>query len=56
MIVENIEKILIAHSVSYFIKDGHIFADSMMSGTSLFEVVEDLTTLTKKQLYSWLGY
>ena len=56
MKVENIEKILISHSVPYFVKDGHIFADSMMSSIRLFEVVEDLTALTKKQLYNWLGY
>ena len=56
MKVEYIEKILISHSVPYFVKDGHIFADSMMSGTELFEVVEDLTALTKKQLYELLGY
>lgn len=56
MKVENIEKILISHSVPYFVKDEHIFADSMMSGTELFEVVEDLTTLTKKEILIWLGY
>lgn len=53
---KDVERILINHSVPYFIKDEHIFADSMMSGTELFEVVEDLTTLTKKEILIWLGY
>ena len=49
-------KILNAYSIPYYEKDGRIFADSMLSGTSRFEEVEDFTGCTKKQLYEWLGY
>ena len=53
---ESIRKILENHSVPCYEKDGHIFADAMISGSSLFEEVEDLTGYTKKKIYEWLGY
>ncbi len=51
-----IEKILKAHSVPYYEKNGRIFADSMLAGTEIFEEVEDVTGFSKKKLYEWLGY
>ena len=56
MPIEEIARILDAHSVPYFIKDGRIYADSMIAFTALFEEVEDVTDYTRSQLYAWLGY
>lgn len=53
---EKICKILGLHSVPYFVKDGRVFADSMLSGTETFEIVEDLTNISRRALYFWLGY
>lgn len=53
---EKIAKILAAHFVPYFEKDGRIFADSMMAGTALFEEVEDCTDWSLGKMLSWLGY
>ncbi|MGN0404035.1 MAG: hypothetical protein ACI4F1_02315 [Bariatricus sp.] len=53
---ETIMRILKDHSVPCFQTDGHIFADTMIAGSALFEDVEDLTGYDKKQLYNWLGY
>lgn len=51
-----IKKVLDAHSIPNYIADGHIFADSMISGTKEFEQVEDVTGWNMKKLYQWLGY
>ena len=56
MDISKIKKILDAHSVPNYIKGGHIFADSMLSGCAMFEIVEDVTDWSKSQLYAWLGY
>ena len=53
---EKIAKILDAHFVPHFEKDGRIFADSMMAGTALFEEVEDCTNWSIAKMRSWLGY
>lgn len=53
---EKICKILDLHSVPYFVKDGRVFADSMIAFTELFEIVEDLTNISRRDLYHWLGY
>lgn len=53
---ENIEKILDKHNVPYYTKNDRIYADSMLSGTKVFEEVEDMTGYGKTQLYDWLGY
>lgn len=53
---ESIRKILENHSVPCYEKDGHIFADTMIAGSSEFEEVEDLTGYTRRQIYEWLGY
>lgn len=53
---EHIRKILENHSVPCYENDGHIFADSMIAGSSLFEEVEDITGCTSRQIYEWLGY
>nr|DAP10262.1 MAG TPA: hypothetical protein [Caudoviricetes sp.] len=51
-----IKKILDAHSVPYFEKEGRIYADYMLSGSDLFEEVEDLTGWSMERLRAWLGY
>lgn len=56
MTLERIARILDAHSVPHYEKDGHIYADSMISGTELFEEVEDVTNWTASKLAAWLGY
>lgn len=56
MHLKQIETILKAHSVPYYIKNNQIYADSMISGTKLFDCTENVTNWTKKQLYVWLGY
>lgn len=53
---QNIACILKMHSVPFFEKDGHIYADSMISDVSLFEEIEDMTGKSKKEIYEWLGY
>ena len=56
MPVAKIANILEQHSVPYFIKDDHIYADSMVAFSKLFEEVIDLTCYTRRELYAWLGY
>lgn len=51
-----IAKILNLHSVPHYEKDGRIYADSMISGIDLFEIVEDVTEWSYKKLMEWLGY
>lgn len=51
-----IGKILKAHSIPYYEKNGRIFADSMLAGTEVFEEMKDLTGISRKKLYEWLGY
>ena len=56
MSVDKIRKILDFHNIPNFTQNGEIYADCMESGTTLFEKVENVTNLTKSQLYAWLGY
>jgi hypothetical protein len=56
MPIAKIANILDAHSVPYFIKNGRIYADTMVAFSALFESVEDLTGWTRSQIYAWLGY
>ena len=56
MTVKTIEQILKAHGIPYFKRGGEIFADSMIGGTALFEIVENVTTWNRARLLSWLGY
>lgn len=51
-----IRRILKAHNVPCYIKGGRIYADTMESGKSLFESVEDLTGFDLDELREWLGY
>lgn len=53
---ETIIKALNAHGIPNYTKDGRIYADSMISGTYLYEITEDVTNWTRPQLLSWLGY
>nr|DAG33533.1 MAG TPA: hypothetical protein [Caudoviricetes sp.] len=56
MEISRIKKILDAHSVPNYTKDGHIFADCMFAFRKKFEIVEDVTGWSRSQLYAWLGY
>ena len=53
---EKILKVLEAHGIPFFITGKQIFADSMISGTGLFEQVEEITKMNKSQFMQWLGY
>lgn len=53
---DRIKHILDSHGIPNFIEDGRIYADSMASGTALFEEVIDLTNISRAGLYAWLGY
>lgn len=56
MEISRIKKILDAHSVPNFEKEGRIYADSMLAGSNLFEEVEDMTGWDLEKLRAWLGY
>lgn len=56
MTIIQITRILEQHGIPYYEKDGHIYADSMISGTDLFQEVEDVTDWTRDRLAAWLGY
>lgn len=56
MTAEKIIKILKNHGVPYKVEDGQILADSMISGTEQFEKTENVTTWTRAELLTWLGY
>lgn len=49
-------KILDAHSIPHYESNMEIYADSMISGTALFEKVENVTDWTCEMLFDWLGY
>lgn len=53
---DHISRILTRHGVPHFIKNGHIYADSMEAFTKKFEVLVDLTGCTLGQVRRWLGY
>ena len=54
--MKKIKRILDMHSVPNFEKGGRIYADSMISGYTLFQEVEDVTDWTYSELFAWLGY
>lgn len=56
MKIERIAKILDAHYVPYYVRNGRIFADTMEATTPIFEEAEDVTEYTRDELYAWLGY
>ena len=56
MNIIEIIKILNLHSVPHYEKDGRIYVDSMIGGTDLFEIVDDVTEWSYKKLRLWLGY
>ena len=56
MEIKQISRILDAHGIPHYEKDGHIYADSMDASKNLFEEVEDVTNCTKSHLAAWLGY
>lgn len=57
MRIDTIVKILELHFIPYMITgDGRILADSMIGGTRKFEITEDVTDWSRRQLYDWLGY
>jgi protoheme ferro-lyase len=56
MAKEKIKLILTAHGVPHYEQGGAIYADSMESGTALFERVERVSDWSAKRLFDWLGY
>lgn len=56
MSIKTIAAILDQHGVPYLIRNGRILADSMIAFTPLFSETVDVTSYTKGQLYTWLGY
>lgn len=56
MNTETIIKILRNHSIPYQVRGERVMADSMESGTALFERVIDVTDFSRSELAAWLGY
>lgn len=56
MDTDTIIKILCNHSIPYQVRVGRVLADSMESGTALFEHVTDVTDFSRSELAVWLGY
>ena len=56
MTTAQIKRILDAHGVDYYERDGRVYADSMEAGARMFERVEDVTEWSAKKLRDWLGY
>jgi hypothetical protein len=56
MTAERIAKILEQHGTPFYEQNGRIYADSMLSGTKLFEEIIDVTEWTRSELLRWLGY
>ena len=53
---QQIGRMLNLHSVPFYEENGHIYADSMLAKHQLWDVVEDLTNYSRRQLLDWLGY
>lgn len=53
---KRIARILRAHNVPHYIRNGRIYADTMESFKRRFESVDDLTGYTQDELKNWLGY
>lgn len=56
MLINEVKRILKSHGVPYYEKNGNIYADSMISGTELFEKVENVTEWNRIKLLNWLGH
>lgn len=56
MNISKIKKILADHGVPFYEENGKVFADSMISGTTRFEQVENVTKWSYSKLMNWLGY
>ena len=57
MTIQELTKILDAHGITYEVAGDKVIADSdySLNGMQYTDKV-DLTDITKKQLYDWLGY
>jgi len=51
-----ISRILDVHNIQYYIENGRLYADTMEGGTQPYERTEDLSGISKSDLYLWLGY
>lgn len=51
-----IKQILKNHSVPFYELNGNVYADSMIGGTGRFEIVHNVTTWSRTELFNWLGY
>lgn len=56
MTITKIARLLANHGVPYKIAGERILADSMIAGTGLFEITEDVTDWSLRKLLDWLGY
>ena len=56
MTITKIARLLTNHGVPYKIVGERILADSMIGGTELFEITEDVTGWSLRKLLDWLGY
>lgn len=57
MSARKIVAILELHSIPYKVsRTGRIYADSMIGGSRVFEIVVDVTGWSRSRLYDWLGY
>jgi hypothetical protein len=56
MNISTIKRILAEHGAPFYEENGQVFADSMISGTKLFEQVENVTKWSYSKLMTWLGY
>lgn len=53
---KKILNILKNHNVPCYEDNSRVYADTMISGKSVFEEVDDLTGCTVQELRDWLGY
>lgn len=53
---QQIIQILIDHSIPHYELYGDLYADSMESGTELFEKTVNISKMSKSELFAWLGY
>lgn len=56
MTIAKIARLLTNHGVPYKIVGERILVDSMIGGTELFEITEDVTDWSLRKLLDWLGY
>ena len=57
MTIKTITRILDAHSITYYVTNGKVLAESNYTiNSEPFTEIVDLTNASKQQLLDWLGY